>query len=69
MNQIFSVAFQGLFWYLVLALILMVLAGVLRSPRFKGWRGERAVQRTIAQKLNPLIYVDLHNVTLPTKTG
>lgn len=27
------------------------------------------MQNTIRQKLNPLIYVDLHNVTLPTKDG
>ena len=69
MNQIFSVAFQGLFVYLGLALVFIVLVGVLRSPRFKGWRGERAVQRLIAQRLNPLVYVDLHNVTLPTAGG
>ena len=69
MDQIFSVAFQGLFVYLGLALVFMVLVGVLRSPRFKGWRGERAVQRLIAQRLNPLVYVDLHNVTLPTANG
>lgn len=69
MDQIFAVAFQGLFVYLGLALAFMVLVAVLRSPRFKGWRGERAVQNTIRQKLNPLIYVDLHNVTLPTKDG
>ena len=69
MNQILATVFHGLFGYLVLALVFVVLAAVLRSPRFKGWRGERAVQRTIAQKLNPLIYVDLHNVTLPTKDG
>ena len=69
MDQIFSVAFQGLFVYLGLALVFMVLVGVLRSPRFKGWRGERAVQRLIAQRLNPLVYVDLHNVTLPTVGG
>ena len=69
MNQIFSVAFQGLFVYLGLALVFIVLVGVLRSPRFKGWRGERAVQRLIAQRLNPLVYVDLHNVTLPMANG
>lgn len=69
MDQILSTAFNGLFLYLGLALAFMVLAGVLRSPRFKGWRGERAVQRLIAQRLNPLIYVDLHNVTLPTADG
>ena len=71
MNQIFATAFQGLFLYLGLALALLVavLLGVLRSPRFKGWRGERAVQNTIRKQLNPLVYVDLHNVTLPTADG
>lgn len=69
MDQIFSVAFQGLFVYLGLALAFVVLAGLLRSPRFKGWRGERAVQAAIRRQLNPLIYVDMHNVTLPTADG
>lgn len=69
MDQIFSVAFQGLFVYLGLALAFVVLAGLLRSPRFKGWRGERAVQGAIRRQLNPLIYVDMHNVTLPTADG
>ena len=69
MNQIFATAFQGLFLYLGLALLVAVLLGVLRSPRFKGWRGERAVQNTIRKHLNPLVYVDLHNVTLPTADG
>ncbi len=69
MNQILSTAFNGLFLYLGLALAFMVLAGVLRSPRFKGWRGERAVQSVIRKKLDPQVYVDLHNVTLPTADG
>ncbi len=62
-------AFQWPVLYLGLALAFMVLVGVRRSPRFKGWRGERAVQQLIAQRLNPLVYVDLHNVTLPTADG
>ncbi|RGE44778.1 NERD domain-containing protein [Comamonas testosteroni] len=69
MNQIFAVAFQGLFVYLGLALLVAVLVGITRSPRFKGWRGERAVHNAIRKQLNPLVYVDLHNVTLPTKDG
>ena len=69
MNQILSTAFNGLFLYLGLALAFAVLAGLLRSPRFKGWRGERAVQGAIRRQLNPLIYVDMHNVTLPTADG
>ncbi|MFN3734977.1 NERD domain-containing protein [Comamonas testosteroni] len=69
MNQILSTAFHGLFLYLGLALAFAVLVAVLRSPRFKGWRGERAVQAAIRRQLNPLIYVDMHNVTLPTADG
>ncbi|GGH51907.1 DNA-binding protein [Comamonas phosphati] len=69
MNQILATAFNGLFLHLGLALLFAVLAGVLRSPRFKGWLGERAVQNTIRAKLDPLVYVDLHNVTLPTRDG
>ena len=69
MNQILSTAFNGLFLYLGLALAFAVLVAVLRSPRFKGWRGERAVQAAIRRQLNPLIYVDMHNVTLPTADG
>ncbi|EHN67865.1 Uncharacterised protein [Comamonas testosteroni] len=34
MDQIFSVAFNGLFLYLGLALLLTVRLGVLRSPHF-----------------------------------
>ena len=34
MDQIFSVAFNGLFLHLGLALLLTVWLGVLRSPRF-----------------------------------
>ena len=69
MNQILSTAFNGLFLYLGLALAFAVLAAVLRSPRFKGWRGERAVQAAIRRQLDPLVYVDMHNVTLPTADG
>jgi hypothetical protein len=69
MNQIFATAFNGLFLYLGLALAFMVLAGLLRSPRFKGWRGERAVRRAIRQKLDPMVYVGLHDITLPTQDG
>ena len=69
MNQILSTAFNGLILYLGLALAFAVLAAVLRSPRFKGWRGERAVQAAIRRQLDPLVYVDMHNVTLPTADG
>lgn len=69
MEQILATVFNGLFVYLGLALLFAVLAAVWRSPRFKGWRGERAVQNTIRRSLDPLVYVDLHNVTLPTQDG
>ena len=69
MNQILSVASQGLFLYLGLALVFVVLGLVLRRPGFKGWVGEQRLQRLIRAQLNPLVYVDLHNVTLPTAAG
>lgn len=69
MNQIFATAFQGLFLYLGLALLLAVLLGLLRSPRFKGWRGERAVKNSIRRKLDAQVYVALHDITLPTPDG
>lgn len=69
MNQIFATASQGLFLYLGVALVFVVLGLVLRRPGFKGWVGEQRVQRLIRAQLNPLTYVDLHNVTLPTRDG
>lgn len=54
---------------LALAAALAVLGAVLRHPRVKGWRGERRVRRMIREGLNPHLYVDLHNVTLPTADG
>ena len=50
MNQILASAFHGLFLYLGLALLLAVLVGMLRSPRVKGWLGERAVPGDLLQR-------------------
>lgn len=69
MNQIFASALSGLWPLLGLAVLLAILGAVFRSPRFKGWMGERAVQKMIRANLNPLVYVDVHNVTLPTSDG
>ena len=54
---------------LALVAALAVLGAVLRHPRVKGWRGERRVRRMIREELNPHLYADLHNVTLPTADG
>ena len=69
MNQIFASILAPLWPFLGLALCVAIAGAVLRSPRFKGWLGERAVQNIIRAKLDPLVYVDLHNVTLPTRDG
>ena len=39
------------------------------ARRAWGWRGERAAQAAIRRQPDPLIYVDMHNVTLPTADG
>lgn len=54
---------------LALVAALAVLGAVLHHPRVKGWRGEQRVRRMIREGLNPHLYVDLHNVTLPTADG
>jgi hypothetical protein len=69
MNQIFASMLASLWPFFGLALCVAIASAVLRSPRVKGWLGERAVQNTIRAKLDPLVYVDLHNVTLPTRDG
>ncbi|MBD9402971.1 nuclease-related domain-containing protein [Comamonas sp. CMM02] len=61
---------QGVLWmWVVLAAGVALLAGVLRSPRFKGWWGERKVQQWLARDLNPLHYHCVHNVTLRLADG
>lgn len=69
MGLILLTTLSTLWPLLALVAALAVLGAVLRHPRVKGWRGERRVQRMIREGLNPHLYADLHNVTLPTADG
>lgn len=69
MGPLLQTTLTSLWPLLVLAIALAVLGAVLRHPRVKGWRGERQVLRMIREGLNPHVYADLHNVTLPTEGG
>lgn len=69
MGPILLTTLSTLWPLLALVAALAVLGVVLRHPRVKGWRGERRVRRMIREGLNPHLYADLHNVTLPTPDG
>lgn len=59
-----------LMWLWLLGLLgVSLLAGFLRSARFKGWLGERKVQRWLDGGLDPQRYHCLHNVTLRLADG
>ncbi|MEG0318175.1 MAG: nuclease-related domain-containing protein [Comamonas sp.] len=61
---------QGVLWmWVALAVGVTLLTGVLRSPRFKGWWGERKVQQWLARDLNPQHYHCVHNITLRLADG
>lgn len=46
-----------------------VAAGVLKSPWFKGWWGERQVRDLIRRRLSPATYREFHNVTIRDEFG
>ncbi|MEG2048051.1 MAG: NERD domain-containing protein, partial [Comamonas sp.] len=69
MGPLLQTTLSSLWPLLALVAGLAVLGTVLRHPRVKGWRGERQVLRMIREGLNPHVYADLHNVTLPTEGG
>lgn len=52
-------------WVVVLA----VLAGVIRTNRFKGWAGEWKIRWRHGLRLNGRTYRALHDVTLPSRDG
>ena len=54
------------FWWL---LPFLLIAAVLKSPRFKGWVGESLVSRKASLKLPPEQYHAYDNVTLPDGDG
>lgn len=57
--------FKPLLWLLPL----VVVAGVLKSPWFKGWWGEHQVRDLIRRRLNPAVYREFHNVTVRDEFG
>jgi len=57
------------FKWLMAVLLLAVVAGILRSPWFKGKLGERAVKKTLSRHLPPGTYRELSDVTLPSDDG
>lgn len=63
--QIFITTLKPFLWLLPFLLI----AVVLKSPRFKGWVGESLVSRKASLKLPPEQYHAYDNVTLPDGAG
>lgn len=53
-------------WWLVPVVILV---SFLKAATFKGWFGEKLVEKVATKKLPPEIYHDFQNVTLPTDNG
>jgi hypothetical protein len=57
--------FKPLLW--LLPLLIVVAIRILKSPGFKGARGERRVKRLIERRLDPAIYREFSNVTVQTE--
>ena len=55
--------------WLVLAVGMALLSAALRSPRVKGWRGERRVRQWLARGLDAQHYHCLHDLTLRLADG
>lgn len=67
-NSFFNALWEaiGAVWWMVPAILLLVF---LKSPLFKGWSGEKAVQSTVGGSLNPEIYYQFNNLIIPTKNS
>jgi len=63
--SLFMAMLKPLLWLLPL----LVLAGVLTSPWFKGLLGEHTVRRLIARRLDPSIYRAFSDVTIRAEDG
>lgn len=48
---------------------LLVASGVLKSPWFKGWLGERKVRTLLREHLDPSVYREFHNLTFRDAFG
>ncbi len=62
-----------LFWSMIKPLLwllpIFIIIAILKSPMFKGWFGEKLVEKVANHKLSNDIYHDFQNVTLPTDNG
>lgn len=63
--SLFITMFKPLLWLLPL----LVLGAILKSAWFKGKMGERAVKQLITRRLDPSIYREFSDVTVPTDNG
>ena len=59
----------GMLKPLLWLLPLVVASGILKSPQFKGWLGERKVRTLVRQHLDPSVYREFHNLTLRDEFG
>lgn len=65
MTPIFVAMLKPLLWLLPL----VVAGGILKSPWFKGWLGERTVRNLIRRRLDPSVYREFSNVTVRDEFG
>lgn len=56
---------EPLLWSLPFLMFVAIFPIILKSPTFKGWLGEKLVQKVAHKNLSPNIYHGFHNVTLP----
>jgi len=59
----------GLLKPLLWLLPVVVVAGILKSPWFKGWWGEYQVRTLMRRRLSPEVYREFHNVTIRDEFG
>ena len=68
--SLISQSLEALLWPMLALVVVAAAVGmVLRHPRFKGWWGDQQVRAMLRTGLNPHLYVDLHNVTVPLPDG
>lgn len=60
---------KEIFWLLPLLFVLALVRGLLKSPRFKGWLGERRIRRHAEGRLPPAVYRSFHDVLLCDERG
>src|SRR5690606_15371974 len=65
LTSIFTTIPEPLLWILPA----LIVFAILKSPQFKGAVGERRVKRLIRRRLDPSIYREFSNVTVPVGDG